>query len=97
MLASGSVAAAAGACRPSKQEVGEYVDLIDHAAVLHAKMQDTCMQSPQFAERLVTGAVVMADSSTSQDGPCVAVVLGLEADIKVPSHHSTTLRPLLLV
>ena len=70
-------------CRPSKREVEEYVGLTDHAAHLHAKVQDTCMQSQQFAERLVTGAVVAVDTGAAQSGPAVAVVLGLEAAIKV--------------
>jgi hypothetical protein len=76
------------ACRPSKEEAAEYVDLTDNAALLRAKMQDTCLQSQQFAERLVRGAVVMVQTP-QQTSPHLSVVLGLEAAIKVllPACH----------
>lgn len=78
----------AGVCRPTKEEAAEYVELTERATHLHAKVQDTCLQSPQFAERLVPGAVVMVESA-QQPGPRLSVVLGLEAAIKVlyPTQH----------
>lgn len=71
-----------GVCRPSKEEIGEYVDLVDRAQMLNAKMRDVSLQTLHFAERLVTGAVVMVDSDQNA-GPRLAVVLGLDAAIKV--------------
>lgn len=75
-------------CRPTKEEAAEYVDLLDKAKLLHAKVQDSCMQSQQFAERLITGELVMVESA-KQAAPSLSVVLGLEPAIKVifPSHH----------
>lgn len=58
------------------------MDLTDRAALLHSKVKDTCLQSPQFAERLVAGAVVVAQASLQAE-PSLSVVLGLEAAIQV--------------
>jgi hypothetical protein len=70
-------------CRPTKEEVGEYLDLVDKASRLHEKMRDSCLHTPQFAEQLVPGAVVMVQAPLGDHR--LSVVLGLESSIKVLS------------
>jgi hypothetical protein len=68
--------------------VGEYLDLVDKASRLHEKMRDSCLQTPQFAEQLVPGTVVMVQAPLGDHR--LSLVLGLESSIKVLSSSASS-------